>query len=168
MRESCLHGTHWSYAHSVPTPELEQQLNLLARRLSKPVRLHGPSGWTVLDRPAYQALWRICDEGPLRPTALSALLGVDLSVVSRQIKALETVGFVSRAPDPSDARAALVSATPSGRAAFDQTRQQRTEVLNEVLSAWPPEDRSELVRLLTRFNIELDASIGRRQAALEP
>jgi DNA-binding MarR family transcriptional regulator len=152
----------------VPTQELEQQLNLLARRLSKPVRLHGSSGWTVLDRPAYQALWRIVDEGPLRPTALAALLGVDLSVVSRQVRSLEDVGFVSRSTDPADARAALVSATESGLAAFDQTRRQRTEVLDEVLAQWPGEDRSALVRLLTRFNVELEASIARRQALTEP
>ena len=151
----------------MPTPELEQQLNLLARRLSKPIRLHGPSGWTVLDRPAYQALWRIVEEGPLRPTTLSGLLGVDLSVVSRQVKALEDVGFVARSPDPADARAALVRATESGVEAFDRTRTQRTEVLDEVLARWPTEDRSDLVRLLTRFNAELEASIARRQSALD-
>lgn len=147
------------------TPELEQQLNLLARRLSKPVRLHGSSGWTVLDRPAYQALWRIAEDGPLRPTALAGLLGVDLSVVSRQVRALEDVSFVSRSADPADARAALVVATESGLAAFDQTRNQRTEVLDEVLAQWPAKDRVELVRLLTRFNAELEAAIAQRQAA---
>jgi DNA-binding MarR family transcriptional regulator len=155
------------YASAVPTSALEQQLNLLARRLSKPVRLHGPSGFTVLDRPAYQALWRIVEEGPLRPTALSVLLEVDLSVVSRQVRALEDVGFVSRTSDPADARAALVSATPSGLKAFDLTRKQRTEVLGEVLAAWPDDDRVALVRLLTRFNAELEAAISNRQAAQE-
>ena len=149
----------------MPTPELEQQLSLLARRLSKPVRLHGTSGFTVLDRPAYQALWRIVEEGPLRPTALAGLLEVDLSVVSRQVKALEDVGFVSRAPDPADARAALVSATTAGLAAFEQTKQQRTEVLEEVLAGWPEADRADLSRLLTRFNVEVEAAIARRQAA---
>lgn len=155
------------YPSGVPITELEQQLMLLARRLSRPVRLHGPSGWTVLDRPAYQALWRICDEGPLRPTALSGLLGVDLSVVSRQVKSLEDVGFVSRTPDPADARAALVTATTTGREAFERTRTQRNEVLDEVLAAWPEQDRSDLVRLLTRFNADLESAIERRQAAIE-
>ncbi|MCW2599553.1 MAG: hypothetical protein JWM02_1382 [Frankiales bacterium] len=152
----------------MPTTELEQQLSLLARRLSKPVRLHGSSGWTVLDRPAYQALWRIVEEGPLRPTALAGLLGVDLSVVSRQVRALEDAGFVSRNTDPADARAALVSATEVGLAAFDRTRKQRTEVLDEVLARWPTEDRADLVRLLTRFNAELEAAIAHRQALSEP
>jgi len=151
----------------VPTSALEQQLSLLARRLSKPVRLHGPSGWTVLDRPAYQALWRIVDEGPLRLTALAGLLEVDLSVVSRQVRSLVDNGFVSRTPDPGDARAALVSATDSGREAFDQTRKQRTEVLNSVLAQWDEDDKTSLVRLLGRFNVELEAAIAERQAAAQ-
>ncbi|MCW2500625.1 MAG: MarR family transcriptional regulator [Frankiales bacterium] len=151
----------------MPAPELEQQLNVLARRLSRPVRLHGPSGFTVLDRPAYQALWRIVDEGPVRPTALAGLLGVDLSVVSRQVRSLEDVGFVQRQPDPADARAALISATESGLRAFETTRQQRNEVLGEVLADWPAQDRTELVRLLTRFNSELESAIARRQAGGE-
>jgi len=148
--------------------ELEQQLSMLARRLAKPVRLHGPSGHTVLDRPAYQALWRIVEEGPLRSTVLAGLLEVDLSVVSRQVKALEDVGFVQRATDPADARAALVSATDVGRAAFEDTKQRRHDVLTEVLSDWPAQDRSELVRMLTRFNLELEDAIARRRAALDP
>ena len=147
---------------------LEQQLLVLARRLSRPIRLHGPSGWTVLDRPAYQALWRIVEEGPLRATTMATLLEVDLSVVSRQVKSLEDAGLVQREPDPVDARAALVTATPAGREAFEATARGRTEVLDDVMGDWPEADRAELVRLLTRFNSELEAAIARRTAALEP
>jgi DNA-binding MarR family transcriptional regulator len=149
----------------VPTPELELQLSLLARRLSKPVRLPGESGFTVLDRPAYQALWRIVEEGPMRSTALAKLIGIDLSVVSRQVKFLEEVGFVRRQPDPLDARAALVSATESGQSALELSRSKRTEVLDEVLEDWSQQDRDELVRLLGRFNSELEIAIERRMAA---
>lgn len=146
----------------MPLPELEQQLLVLARRLSKPVRLQGPSGETVLERPAYHALWRIVEEGPLRPTALAGLLEVDLSVVSRQVRALEDAELVARTPDPADARAALVSATPAGLAAFRGTQRQRTQVLDEVVGGWPEQDREAFVRLLTRFNVQLEASIARR------
>ena len=147
------------------TTALEQQLTVLARRLSRPVRVHGPSGWTLLDRPAYQALWRIVEEGPLRPTALSGLLDVDLSVVSRQIRSLEDGGFVSRTPDPADARATLISATTTGREAFEAIAQRRTEVLAEVLVDWPEQDVAEFGRMLTRFNLELEDVVARRQAA---
>jgi DNA-binding MarR family transcriptional regulator len=148
----------------VPDAALEQQLLVLARRLSKPVQLHGPSGWTVLDRPAYQCLWRVVENGPLRPTALAALLEVDLSVASRQVKALEEVGFVQRCTDPADARATLVSATPAGLEAFTRTREQRSEALAEVVGSWSARDQQELVRLLTRFNVELEAVVARRTA----
>ena len=148
----------------MPTPELELQLAMMARRLSKPVRLHGPSGFTVLDRPAYQALWRICEEGPLRPTTLAGMLEVDLSVVSRQVRSLEDAGFVQRQTDPQDARAALVSATAAGREAFERTKQQRTEVLEEVLREWPEGERESFVTLLSRFNDQLESAITRRQA----
>lgn len=144
------------------TKELEQQLLLLARRLAKPVRLHGPSGYTVLDRPAYQTLGRIVEEGPLRATALAKLVEVDLSVVSRQLRALEEAGFVERAPDPQDARAALVGVTEAGSQAFETTSRQRSEVLGEVLKEWPQADRDAFVRLLTRFNTELEAAIAKR------
>ena len=149
----------------MPTPELEQQLTLLARRLAKPVRLPGQSGFTVLDRPAYQALLRIVEDGPLRSTTLAKLVGVDLSVVSRQVKSLEDVGFVQRAADPADARAALVSATESGESALALARVKRTEVLDEVLDGWPDEDKDAFVRLLTRFTSELETAIERRMAA---
>lgn len=150
------------YASRVPPSDLEQQLTLLARRMAKPVRLHGPSGFTVLDRPAYQALHRICEEGPLRITSLAGMLDVDLSVVSRQVKALEDTGFVERAQDPADARAALVSATPAGTAAFQQVQAQRSEVLRDALEDWPTDEREAFVRLLARFNTSLDAAVARR------
>lgn len=149
------------------TTALEQQLTVLARRLSRPLRVHGPSGWTLLDRPAYQALWRIVEEGPLRPTALSGLLEVDLSVVSRQIRSLEDGGFVSRTPDPADARATLISATATGREAFASIAQQRSDVLGEVFVDWPEQDVEEFGRMLARFNRELEDVVARRQAALE-
>ena len=72
----------------------------------------------------------------MRSTALAKLLGIDLSVVSRQVKFLEEVGFVARQPDPLDARAALVSATESGQSALELSRAKRTEVLDEVLDDW--------------------------------
>jgi len=136
----------------VALPELEQQLLVLARRISRPVRLPGPGGDTLLDRPAYQALWRIVEDGPLRPTVLAGLLEVDLSLVSR-------------VTDPADARAALVSATPAGLAAFQETQRQRTQLLDDVLEAWSAKDRQVFAGLLTRFNLELEASIARRAAA---
>lgn len=144
------------------TRALELQLNLLQRRLARPIRLLGPSGFTVLDRPAYLALRHIVDEGPMRPTTLAGLLEVDLSVVSRQVRALEDAGLVQRRPDPADARAALVSVSDEGRRALEAVRTQRGQALAEVVADWPAGDVEEFVRMLTRFNEEADVVIKRR------
>lgn len=99
----------------------------------------------------------------MRPTLLATLLEVDLSVVSRQLRALEDAGFVQRQADPADARAALVSPTRTGRQALLETRALRASVLREALAGWPDDDRAELVRLLARFNVDLDEAVARRQ-----
>lgn len=145
----------------MPVPALEQQLLVLARRISKPVRLPGPHRETVLDRPAYQALRRIVEDGPLRPTALATLVEVDLSVVSRQVRALEEAELVTRVTDPADARAALVSATDTGMAVLAETKRQRTQLLDEVLQDWTEADKVALSALLARFNTGLEATIAR-------
>lgn len=113
-------------------------------------------------------LWRLVDDGPMRPTLLATLLEVDLSVVSRQLRALEDAGFVRREADPADARAALVSPTATGRQALLETRTLRASVLREALAGWPDADRAELVRLLARFNVDLDEAVARRQLPPTP
>ena len=140
------------------TADLERQLALLARRLSRPVALHGEM---VLERPAYLALGYLVDEGPLRPTALAGLLAVDLSVVSRQLRALQDAGLVARDPDPSDARAALVRPTDAGLEALEETRRARRLVLDAALSGWSGRDRDDLERLLGQFQRDLDEAVAR-------
>src|SRR4051794_30292364 len=47
-------------------------------------------------------------DGEQRCSALAAQAGVDVSVVSRQVAALERAGYVERRPDPEDGRASLI------------------------------------------------------------
>lgn len=144
-----------------PLPDLEHQLFVLARRIAKPVPLLSPEGETALDRPAYQALWRIVEDGPVRPTALAAALEIDLSVVSRQLRSLEDAGLITRTTDPVDARAALVRATPAGLAAFAETQERRSRILEEAVQDWSEQDREVFTALLTRFNDKMESTIMR-------
>ena len=144
--------------------DLEKQLALVARRLSRPVKLHGPSEQALLDRPAFLALWRLVEDGPMRPTVLSGLLDLDLSVVSRQLKALEDAGLAQREADSCDARATLVGCSARGREVFELTAAKRAAVLDDALADWQAEDRAVFARLLCRFNTDLDAAVERRRA----
>src|SRR4051794_32042767 len=69
-----------------------------------------------VDRAAYLTLARLSDLGTARMSELAALLGLDLSTVSRQVRALEELGLVGRTSDPEDRRAYLLEPTESGRA----------------------------------------------------
>src|SRR5215217_9622071 len=47
-------------------------------------------------------------DGDQRSSALALQVGVDVSVVSRQLAVLERLGYVERRPDPQDGRASLL------------------------------------------------------------
>jgi DNA-binding MarR family transcriptional regulator len=121
-----------------------------------PPRAGGP----VLERPAYFVLAKIHVLGPVRPSALAELLGLDLSTVSRHIAALERAGWIARERDPEDGRAHLVQATAAGTEVFHANRQRWFDMVRQILSHWPEADLREFVRLLTQFNDAAEAYTG--------
>ena len=112
-------------------------------------RLESRSGERVL-------LARLVRDGERRATDLAAATFLDLSTVSRQVRAMVDKGLVERRPDPEDRRGALLCATAAGRATFEEYRRQRDARLAELLEPWPAADRYQLVRLLSRLNDDLE------------
>ncbi|AEW97435.1 MULTISPECIES: MarR family winged helix-turn-helix transcriptional regulator [Streptomycetaceae] len=100
-------------------------------------------------------LARLVLGGERRATDLAADAFLDLSTVSRQVRSLVERGLVARHPDPEDRRGSLLSATESGRAAFEMYRKQRDSELASLLRTWSPQDRADLIRLLARLNNDL-------------
>jgi DNA-binding MarR family transcriptional regulator len=82
---------------------------------------------------------------------------VDVSVVSRQIAALERAGYLARRPDPTDGRASLFSLTPAGTAALAATRAERAHWAAAALSGWDEQDAERLGELLERLLADLEA-----------
>jgi DNA-binding MarR family transcriptional regulator len=58
------------------------------------------------------ALWR---EGGLRQSDLALRLGVEPPTITRMVQRLERGGLIDRRPDPDDARAMRLHATPRAR-----------------------------------------------------
>ncbi|MYW69363.1 MarR family transcriptional regulator [Streptomyces sp. SID8379] len=100
-------------------------------------------------------LARLVRDGERRATDLAADTFLDLSTVSRQVRSMVERGLIERRPDPEDRRGTLLYATESGRAVYEKYRQQRDAQLAELLGPWPPEDRYQLIRLMTRLNDDL-------------
>ncbi|MFW3172261.1 MarR family winged helix-turn-helix transcriptional regulator [Geodermatophilus sp. CPCC 206100] len=99
-------------------------------------------------------------EGEQRCSALAARAGVDVSVASRQLAALERSGFVARRPDPHDGRASLMHLTDAGADALAATRALRGEWTSTALADWAEDDARQLTELLERLAADLDSSLS--------
>ena len=93
---------------------------------------------------------------PVRATDVAEQVGLDLSTVSRHLKALEDAGYVRRSPDPDDRRAALLEVSATGRDLLESTTRTRTALLDHATQDWPREDLADLTRLLNRLARELE------------
>jgi DNA-binding MarR family transcriptional regulator len=85
----------------------------------------------------YSVLALVRVRGPLGLTELTELEGLNPTMLSRIVKALDELGLVRRLPDPNDLRAARVEVTRQGEQVHERVRQQRTRVLTECLERLP-------------------------------
>lgn len=132
-----------------------RELSTFVRRTIRMQDKRGdPSG---LDRAAYHLLARVALEGPGRLSTIAVDMGVDLSVVSRQVAALEAAGLLIRTPDPADRRASRIAATDAGLDLFARKRAQLATKLRTILADWTEAERIEFARLMRRFNEALSA-----------
>jgi DNA-binding MarR family transcriptional regulator len=105
-----------------------------------------------LEADAYGLLAHLDRTGRARVTDLAASIGVGKGTISRQVKALEELGLVRRAPDPADGRAFLLELTDVGGRRFRAARDARRGRLRELMRTWPRADVEALAGLLHRFN----------------
>lgn len=139
------------------TAELERGLIRLVR-LGRLSPIHDRVAARVgvsLDRSLYVLLASVGDDGPLRLSELATRQGVDVSTASRQVATAEARGWIERAPDPVDRRAARLDLTPTGRRLLDDYRQERRRLLDDVLGGWREQDRRALANLINRLNDDL-------------
>jgi DNA-binding MarR family transcriptional regulator len=111
--------------------ELLEGVSSLVRAVRCIEHRHLSGGDGGLRRSDASVLKVLMKDGEQRGGEIAAKLGVDASVVSRQLTALEADGLVSRRPDPADARVGLVSLASQGKAQLEAlyssyTRQLRT------------------------------------------
>jgi DNA-binding MarR family transcriptional regulator len=103
-------------------------------------------------------------DGEQRCSALAGQVGVDVSVASRQVSALERAGYVHRRPDPLDGRASLISLSDAGATALAHTRDVRSQWATEALSDWTEDEARQFTTLLEKLADGLDRA-GRRRSS---
>jgi DNA-binding MarR family transcriptional regulator len=109
-----------------------------------------------LDFAAILLMKALSQRGPLRLSALAALLDVDASTVSRQVRHLEDRGLLERTEDPDDGRASRIALSEQGQTRLDAGARRRRALVGDLLETWAPEDREHLRVLLNRLLDGLD------------
>jgi DNA-binding MarR family transcriptional regulator len=131
---------------------LERELTVLLRRARASQGEMAREVHPDLESAAYGLLARLDAHGRLRATELAAYIGVGKATMSRQLRALEELGLVTREPDPADGRAWLVTLTDEGRSRVGKVREARRARYVSQLAHWDRREVSELARLLHELN----------------
>lgn len=76
--------------------------------------------------------------------------------MTRLIGTMLDAGLITRGPDPSDARGALVALAPAGVAALAAVRRERTSLLVQRLGTLTPDQRAALQAALPALEALLE------------
>jgi DNA-binding MarR family transcriptional regulator len=117
---------------------LERLVGWLRRRTALP-------GYSVTSK---LTLSRLAADGPARISDLARLEGVSQPAMTGLVNRLEGEGLVRRAADPTDARAALVALTDSGRAFVEARRAERVRLLADRVGQLSDADRRAILDAL--------------------
>lgn len=129
------------------------RLNTVQRALARHAMAElGSQGFTALGVAHHLGAPRISE--------VAQWLGVDLSVASRQIAALETAGYVVREPDPDDRRAQLISVTEEGRRVLGDSHRRMVEAFEEALTGWTEAELASLAAGLQRLRADFAGTAG--------
>ncbi|RYJ24420.1 MarR-family transcriptional regulator [Streptomyces sp. L-9-10] len=136
---------------------LERELAVFLRRARASSGEMAREVHPELEPAAYGLLVRLEENSCQRATELAAYFGVGKATISRQLRALEELGLVTREPDPADGRASLVRITDEGRTRFRRVRDARRERYVRKLADWDRGEVAELARLLHHLNARAES-----------
>jgi len=133
--------------------ELRLGLNRLQRMLASrriQSRLAAAAG-VDLGQQAVQVL-RVIGDGKERPAAdIAREARMDVAAVSRQLRALEAKGLLTRRASPDHGSVVLVEATADGRAIAERLETVQSRHIGDALASWSDEECAALGRALLRL-----------------
>lgn len=103
----------------------------------------------------FQILSAIVHRDPPNQQALGAHLGIDRTVLTYLIDALEEEDVVERIPAPTDRRARKVLATDRGRGLLAEYEQHVAEAETDLLKSLDPADAKTLASLISGLAMDI-------------
>lgn len=134
--------------------ELAHELRPLVFRLYYVVRRLTPQHRLSLTQGS--VLGELVTGGPRRMSVLAELEGVRQPSMTDLVRRLERLGLVTRAADPEDRRAVLITATEAGRQYVEELVVAREEFLRERLTALDPAERRAIEAALPALRRLID------------
>jgi DNA-binding MarR family transcriptional regulator len=103
-----------------------------------------------VSRPAINLMSALHASGPVRLSRLADLADLEAPLVSREIARLCEGGYVTRASDPTDGRATIVSLSAKGAKAYDAYRRATDDIVVEAFAGWTAAELRTLADYLER------------------
>lgn len=116
----------------------------------------------VLDRSATVLLARLEASGPLSVGQLAEAFGLDVSTVHRQVAAAIKAGLIERVQDTKEGVARTHRPTPEGARRLAEELASRAGSLRLITSGWSAGELDEFLRLLTKFNLDVEQLRGQQ------
>ncbi len=126
--------------------EISDEAVRLRLAITRTARRLRQSAGSDLGMSATASLATIDRLGPMTPSELAEVEGIQRPTATRILARLEEQDLVDRAPDPSDGRCSLISATTSGRLLLRQLRRRKDAYLVRRLRDLPDRDVATLRR----------------------
>jgi len=92
------------------------------------------------------------ESGQSTPSELAEALGVTPGTITGLLAGLERSGLIRREEHPIDRRKATITLAPGTRAFFEQVLAERFRHIEEILSAFTPQEREQLRALLIKLH----------------
>lgn len=90
--------------------------------------------------------------GPTNAATLAESTAMDRSSVSRLVKQLQSLGYVSREASPNDGRGIVLSLTEYGQQKIIDALKEKESVFFERISDWKDEELHDFTQMLKYFN----------------
>jgi DNA-binding MarR family transcriptional regulator len=141
---------------------IEEALGRIAYLLTRARRheLVKTAAAVPIDRAAAVVLRHLAEVEAIRPSDLAVVLSVEPPHVTRQVRLLERLGYVSCEVDELDRRAQLVRLTSAGREALERILEVSRQALQAVLSDWTQDELTTMAALFPRMVDEYLAYAG--------
>lgn len=137
-----------------PLEVIEYEVVMLLRRADFKKTMDGRKN--SLFRSGYLILNVLLKESPMSVRGLADLFQLDLSTMSRQIKALENKALIARKIEDHDGRVHQISITEAGRHAVSALKEERIRIYQGLLDDWSEEERTVFADHLARLNRKIE------------